>query len=974
MKAVDWLRGLLCLTALFATAPAWAQPDELPSEPILRINGPGHIAPIRRIATDAAERFAVTASDDKTVRVWSLPDGALQRVIRLPSGDGNLGKAYAVALSPDGGTIAVGGWTTPTGLNTNVYLFDRATGAEIRRLVNLPNVVNHLAFSQDGTRLAAALSGPNGIRVFDAANGYPPLPSDSEYGSSSYWLDFDQANRLVSASYDGFVRLYSRDHYDTPAMPKTNVPGITRPRSVAFSPDGRRIAVGDRDSARVIVLRDGDLQPEIFPVVTGLNASQLNVAWSQDGQQLFAQGYPLSPRYRLARRWEKAGAGSFVDIDGARNSVAQFVALRDQQMLFADLDGFGLLNAAGKATRLRDLGSVDVRTAASTLLISADARTIQVKDQASGRVMRFALVRRAITVDPAEDKALAGAITESDRIKITDWKNNTGPKLNGAKLVLRPDEISRSVALLPGTDRFVLGAQYLLRLYDARGKEVWPRPRPVPGEAWGVNVSADGKLIVAAYADGTIRWHRVSDGAELLALFMDPDGRRWVAWTPQGYYDASAGADDLIGWQVNHGYDRAADFFPASQFQQRFNRRDVIARALDTLDVDKAVEEANKAAGLPGAKGAPLTTSALTPVVEIKDPAAVSEQTNRDFALTYVARLPNPDPILRVEVRLDGVEVPAKDEPVLQGAEIRVGNLHFTLPLRDIRISVIAYNANGASQPASIQVLWRGPGREDKVTLYVLAIGVTDYKAPGLPPVRFPAKDAHDFVALAKQQQGGRLYGRVVPYPKYESMEDANATRDNILDGLDWIQHAVENSGDVAMIFLSGHGVSTPDQHYRYLPYDYDPKRIERTTISDSEFQQYITKIRGKTLFFFDTCFSGGVLGGRGADTKPDVDRFANELRSAKSGVVVFASSTGDELSLEPPQLTDPNVENGAFTAAVLDGLRGKAARQGVDVVSLTDLNGYIAHAVHDLTSGNQHPTFAMPKTVQDYPIASVAR
>ncbi len=65
---------------------------------------------------------------------------------------------------------------------------------------------------------------------------------------------------------------------------------------------------------------------------------------------------------------------------------------------------------------------------------------------------------------------------------------------------------------------------------------------------------------------------------------------------------------------------------------------------------------------------------------------------------------------------------------------------------------------------------WKGPGREDKATLYVLAIGVTHYQAEGLPEVRFPAKDAHDFVTLAKQQQGGLLYGRVVTYPKYESM------------------------------------------------------------------------------------------------------------------------------------------------------------------------------------------------------------
>jgi hypothetical protein len=53
----------------------------------------------------------VTGSIDKTVRVWSLADGALARTIRLPAGPGNVGKAYAVALSPDGELIAAGGWS-----------------------------------------------------------------------------------------------------------------------------------------------------------------------------------------------------------------------------------------------------------------------------------------------------------------------------------------------------------------------------------------------------------------------------------------------------------------------------------------------------------------------------------------------------------------------------------------------------------------------------------------------------------------------------------------------------------------------------------------------------------------------------------------------------------------------------------------------------------------------------------------------
>ena len=76
----------------------------------LRIETGMHTAPIRSIGVDAACSLLATASDDKTVRLWSLPDGKLKRVIRLPIGDGNAGKVNATALSPDGRLLAAGGW------------------------------------------------------------------------------------------------------------------------------------------------------------------------------------------------------------------------------------------------------------------------------------------------------------------------------------------------------------------------------------------------------------------------------------------------------------------------------------------------------------------------------------------------------------------------------------------------------------------------------------------------------------------------------------------------------------------------------------------------------------------------------------------------------------------------------------------------------------------------------------------------
>jgi WD40 repeat protein len=111
------LRAFALVAAVFSQlGDGYAQqpaPD-LPTEPILRIEAGQHGAQIKRIDTDAANKFAVTASDDKTVRVWSLPDGQLQRILRLPIDYGNNGQVYAVAISPDASTIAVGGWTGGT--------------------------------------------------------------------------------------------------------------------------------------------------------------------------------------------------------------------------------------------------------------------------------------------------------------------------------------------------------------------------------------------------------------------------------------------------------------------------------------------------------------------------------------------------------------------------------------------------------------------------------------------------------------------------------------------------------------------------------------------------------------------------------------------------------------------------------------------------------------------------------------------
>lgn len=78
----------------------------------------------------------MTGSDNKTVRIWSLGKGSLEKTIRVPAGPGEIGKVDAVAMSPDAAIVAVAGRTRWVGTDPQeqIYMFDRATGKLTKRV------------------------------------------------------------------------------------------------------------------------------------------------------------------------------------------------------------------------------------------------------------------------------------------------------------------------------------------------------------------------------------------------------------------------------------------------------------------------------------------------------------------------------------------------------------------------------------------------------------------------------------------------------------------------------------------------------------------------------------------------------------------------------------------------------------------------------------------------------------------------
>lgn len=319
---------------LFGLTSAWRENsfrvwDVFSGFELIRFEGHGGV--IRDIAISHNNRYALSASDDGTARVWDLANGA--EVNSLP---GHTDDIYATIYSPnmDNGYILAS-----AGLDEKVRIWDVEANNEIAVLEGHTDDVWTIAYSSDGSKLVSG-GEDNVARVWDMET-YEEL---AVLGPHDDWVTTvavsPDGNTVLTGSNDQMVRLWN---IETGRLIREYAGDDGQLRSVAFTPDGTRFVSG-ADIARLIDIETGEVLQEFVGHSSRINSA----AFNSDGTLLVTGSADAT-----IRLWETESGRLQTLFEGHSGQV--------RTVMFNEDDTTILSSAADATIRLWSVNGLELR-------------------------------------------------------------------------------------------------------------------------------------------------------------------------------------------------------------------------------------------------------------------------------------------------------------------------------------------------------------------------------------------------------------------------------------------------------------------------------------------------------------------------------------------------------------------------------------------------------------------------------------
>ncbi|MEP4081719.1 caspase family protein [Parasphingorhabdus sp.] len=958
---------------------------EKSATPILKIETGMHLGMIPRIGVDDTCQHILTGSIDKTIRLWSVSHVqeerilTLKKTIHLPvdpkAPTSNEGKVYSVALSPNGKLAAAGGWLTGNSQNFwAMYVFDIQTKKPVYFFDKLPSRLLHLTFSPDGKYLAGTLNENGGVFIWKTTN-WSVIRKDLEYEEETNGASFNYtSNALYTVSFDGFLRKYqATDNWQH--VEKIPLTSGHKPYHVAFNSKYDLIAIGYVDSQLVDVLDIPSFQKRASIPIVGLKGNVGRVAWSSDGENLFAGGKHRKGKNFAIKFWSWRSPNNSRDIVAGSEIISHLLPCRDGVAFGTRGQEFGVLLPFSSPTILDNSAIPNMK----------NKRYGHFGVSWDGRQISFGLAdrsRKPVIFDIDAEQLFSKKVdragfyqAELDQLPVENWEDNRWgssdpPSLGQKKLGRqqcpadrendgqrclsdRDDERARSLAISRfNKSEFVIGSEWRIRKYNALdvSDPIWVKP--IPSEALAVNITPDGRLLVAAYSDGTIRWHRMVDGEEILALFVDANDRRWIVWTPRGYFMSSINGEDLVGWLINDGLGQPANFYEAFRFRDKFYRPDIIRHILATLDIDQAIQLADAGSGTKTSESKILEF--IPPSVSITAPPEGLQVSTESTKIEFEIKSYDKNPITDIVVLVNDIKNNAGREAMHYNINRGKASVFISHPRKDSSITIIPYSGRQRGIADTVFTKWVGANKilDLRPRLFGLMIGFSGYEKQKL---LWGAKDAEDLkVALYNNHSQENLIYRGDPQLRVLTDTNSPVDRLDILKALRKLKSEVGLQNAVTIISYSGHGFVGRNGRFFLQSRDALPSEdLEDISLSQEDFYSALAEIPGVKILFIDACRAGDVA----MALHRNIAGFMNSIRTGPGmSLFAFASTDSGELSEE---CTGLGIENGCFTASLLKAINNAEASNLIlanDITSTEELRIFARQQTADLTDYSQIP------------------
>jgi WD40 repeat protein len=532
----------------------------------------GHASAVTCVAFHPTRERLVSGSRDKTVRIWNIESG--ETLLQFKE---HKAPVHAVAFSPDGGTVASASSDVSRGeqnsdsgeiivydantgragvrigelgatclafrvdgkelaysslvrenprsdvplidvpLITLIKVINPETGRLLRSLQGHTGPVTGVVFSRDGQHLGSC-SQDETVRTWDLTTGAMDVTFREEMAVLGIALTSD-GSRIASGSEDQTVKIWGWNG------PRVLGPGRS---SVAFSPDGRRLAAADSGGARIWEWKS---RRELTVIRAFLQYSRL--AWSRDGRYL-----GIDPDGRI---WD-ASTGE---------GVASFEPP-------AKVSGCGAMDATfGKNGQL-------LATANWSNLHGGEVRIWDLPQRKLLRCCPMEGGRGSCVAFSPDGEWLAGGMTWGGG-KVWVWSVATGQVqlilddvAEGVyRLSYSPDGLYLAAAIGDRSSR--LQSRAVVQVWDAKtGRRVW-RLRGHTGCVWSVAFSPDGRRLVSAggkyggvrkeTTPGEVIVWDLATGQAVCTLQEHRGPVFDVAFSPCGHFLATVGGDNrLLLW------------------------------------------------------------------------------------------------------------------------------------------------------------------------------------------------------------------------------------------------------------------------------------------------------------------------------------------------------------------------------------------------------------------------------------------